>query len=355
MVFDVNTGAGLVDRLTLDSTGATIYSADASDSISIYHDNTNANMLWSDGGLFLITTETNGIGVAALQGNGTGYGEFRVYDEDDGEYTRIRTISGVGQLTVLGTSPQRLDLQPPADIPITLFVDAASGDTPTFSIFGFKAGDSKRSAILGISSTYDDTFEMDGVSNFRFDGQVEAEIAGTAGVVDVFKASAIGNKGAGRGVALIFHPPDSSSATLGGRIACNREGATLDTYLSFQTHDGAAMGERVRITSDGYLGVGVTPAQKFEIGSTDNSDRISIYHDNTTAYMKWNDGSLILQTDEGTNTESRIEIKGKGTGKSTLLLWDNDEAEYFFPSRSGPQQYRFFGRSYIWQCCKWRN
>jgi hypothetical protein len=253
-VGDLSVNVNTINRMKLDDTGLTINSADATDSITMYHDNDHAWFKWNDGRLYLETDEgTNANAEVFVRGKGTGYGDLRAYDQDNAEYFQIRAIDGYAQLRVDGVSPQGLRLQSPANVPIFMFTDATEGETQYLAITGFKTGDAARTLTGGISSTYDDTFEFDGVSNYRFDGQVEAEIAGTAGVVDVFKASAIGNKGADRGVALIFHPPDASSATLGGRIACNREGATLDTYLSFQTHDGAAMGERVRITSDGIL------------------------------------------------------------------------------------------------------
>lgn len=78
----------------------------------------------------------------------------------------------------------------------------------------------------------------------------------------------------------------------------------------------------------GMLGVGLIPAQKFEIGSTDNSNRISIYHDNTNMFTKWDDGFHILQTDEGTHTDTEVHIKPKGTASSFLKLYDRDTTTY---------------------------
>jgi len=51
------------------------------------------------------------------------------------------------------------------------------------------------------------------------------------------------------------------------------------------------------------------------------------YDDNTNAYMKWDDGNLFLQTDEGVNTSSTVQINGKGTGIGKLYLSDEDDAE----------------------------
>ncbi len=61
---------------------------------------------------------------------------------------------------------------------------------------------------------------------------------------------------------------------------------------------------------------------------TQNSDSIALSHDGADAYVKWNDGSLVLRTDEGENTASTVKIQGKGTGHSQLFIYDQDDAEY---------------------------
>ena len=55
-------------------------------------------------------------------------------------------------------------------------------------------------------------------------------------------------------------------------------------------------------------------------------DWIELYHDGGAGYIKWNDGNLVLQTDEGTNTRTSVGIAGKGTGGSKLTLWGADSA-----------------------------
>ena len=44
--------------------------------------------------------------------------------------------------------------------------------------------------------------------------------------------------------------------------------------------------------------------------------------------IKWLTGDLYLQTDEGTNTNSSVMVKGKGTGYGLLRIYDQDDAEY---------------------------
>jgi hypothetical protein len=59
-----------------------------------------------------------------------------------------------------------------------------------------------------------------------------------------------------------------------------------------------------------------------------NSDTVTISHDGDDAYIKWSDGNLTLQTDEGVNTATFVDIKGKGTGGGTVRVFDQDDAEY---------------------------
>ena len=74
----------------------------------------------------------------------------------------------------------------------------------------------------------------------------------------------------------------------------------------------------------GGLGIGVVPAQKFEIGSADNSNRISIYHDNTDAYFNIDDGVFIFQTTEAPPTNTVIRIEENGAAATVLQLMDQD-------------------------------
>jgi len=63
-----------------------------------------------------------------------------------------------------------------------------------------------------------------------------------------------------------------------------------------------------------------------------NSDTIVISHDGTNAYLKWLDGNFILMTDEGTNTNSTLDVRGKGTGVGQIIVLDEDEQEWLFLS-----------------------
>lgn len=58
------------------------------------------------------------------------------------------------------------------------------------------------------------------------------------------------------------------------------------------------------------------------------ADYLDLLLDGTDAFIKWSDGTLVLMTDEGTNTVTKVDIKGKGTGWGTIRIFDEDDAEY---------------------------
>lgn len=106
-------------------------------------------------------------------------------------------------------------------------------------------------------------------------------------------------------------------------------GSTVPSEILFTTGRTSA-DIQGRITSYGRFAVcgSASPLYDFSIISTDNSNQIGIYHDNSNANMTWNDGVLYLTTDEGTNTNTEVYITGKGTGRGIMLIWDEDGQEY---------------------------
>ena len=135
-------------------------------------------------------------------------------------------------------------------------------------------------------------------------------------------------------------------------VVTDVSGGNLSTKFTLATSTLGNETDKVIVMPNGDMGIGVTPAKKFEIGSTDNSDLIGIYHDNTDAYIKWTDGFLNLQTDEGTNSATYVRILGKGTNRGFLLVYDQDDAEYIqlscnsgfadiFSGGASPQAMRF--------------
>lgn len=78
----------------------------------------------------------------------------------------------------------------------------------------------------------------------------------------------------------------------------------------------------------GDLGINCTPSYALSIGSTDGSDQVGIYHNNSHSYFRTTDGHFIFQTAEGTNTDSVLGIYGLGTGIGDLRLYDQDSNEH---------------------------
>jgi len=150
-----------------------IGSADNTDQIGIYHDNTDAYCKWTDGGLYFITDEGTNTGTSVgIKGKGTGYGNFYLYDQDDAEYLRIRCVSGIGYVDTDGTSPGSLYLQPYSGQGVACFAECAEGEIPAFSIAGWRTGDSKRWCHIQVGHSAPDSITFRNVSNYYFDGNV---------------------------------------------------------------------------------------------------------------------------------------------------------------------------------------
>lgn len=78
------------------------------------------------------------------------------------------------------------------------------------------------------------------------------------------------------------------------------------------------------------VGINAAPlARTFEIASTDQVDRLQLFHDNTDGHFHWTDGWLLFQTEEGTNTDTQLVISGKGTSQGILRVRDGDDLVRF--------------------------
>ena len=185
MLFYTSTTGGLVERMRINSAGRvgigvipsqwklTVGSDDDTDVVGIYHDNTNAYVKWDDGSLFLETDEgTDSNTVIGVRGKGTGFGQLRMYDEDNAEYTEMQTNGGNGMLRVVGATTVSLRLQPDGKIPIKLFDTAAAGDTPELQIYGYRTADALRSLQIGVGVDAADTASFDGLSSYYFNGKI---------------------------------------------------------------------------------------------------------------------------------------------------------------------------------------
>lgn len=127
----------------------------------------------------------------------------------------------------------------------------------------------------------------------------------------------------GQNSKLIFKGKDSIGNTREtGQIEVRHDGTSTngasEMVLSTMNSSNISV-ERVKIDSGGI----------FSINSTDTSNQVQISHDNLHGYIKWNDGDLIFETDEGTNTNTTVRIRGKGTGFGEIEVYDQDNAEHF--------------------------
>jgi len=115
-----------------------IGSADGSDQVGIYHDNTNVHFTTTDGEFVFQTDEgVNTTTVLSLKGKGTGSGAFRIYDTAAAlsmqiTYAQIFRANGT------------LRFQTGADQDISMFSGATSGENPYFYIYGYDTGASAK-------------------------------------------------------------------------------------------------------------------------------------------------------------------------------------------------------------------
>lgn len=158
----------------------TIGSADKSDQIGIFHDNTYARFRTTDGGFEFMSDESpNAATIMTVRGRGTGYAATYWYDGAGnrfGFYVNVHTL--------MDTSGGSLFLQSNADNQVWMYYYATEGETPWFRLFGRKTGDVKRDLRIRISPSADDTIEFSGVSNYWFDGTIKADVA-----LEVFSGS----------------------------------------------------------------------------------------------------------------------------------------------------------------------
>ena len=116
---------------------------------------------------------TNTNTVILVRGKGTGYGDLRAYDQDNGEYASVRCVSGQGYLDTAGVAPGALNLQSGAHADVKCFVNSASGETRQLYLYGNKSG-TLRSLQIGCDIDAEDQASFDGVAAYWFDGKVKA-------------------------------------------------------------------------------------------------------------------------------------------------------------------------------------
>ena len=154
------------------------------------------------------------------------------------------------------------------------------------------------------------------VSNVAVSTDLLAWVAGTTNRVSVADDL--------DGTITLSLPQDIHASASPTFVTAKLSGLT-DGFVPYHVADATGLANSNIFYDGTNVGIGVDAATRFEIGSTDASNRLSLYHDNTNGYFKWDDGSLILQTDEGTNTATYLELKPKGTSEiSSVSLYDTD-------------------------------
>lgn len=101
-----------------------------------------------------------------------------------------------------------------------------------------------------------------------------------------------------------------------------RDGDGLKLY-----DDAGVIGSGLFLKDGGDFGVGIDPSYKFSIGSTDGSDQIGIYHDNTNAHFRTTDGAFRFQSEESANTA--IEIRSVG-GVGIIRVFDESLDNFLY-------------------------
>jgi len=114
-----------------------------------------------------------------------------------------------------------------------------------------------------------------------------------------------------RGTKITFYIPDGTASTrLGGEIVVANDDTAADSYMAFNVDKDAAISEKMRITDDGYVGIGTTsPTQKLDVAGNIN------INSSTGAYMY--DGSVALKLAKGTDTYYANTFVGVNAGNSS--------------------------------------
>lgn len=239
--------AGLltVPRGGVTATG-TITATDGTDLIRMYVTNDEAYLEWNDGNLTLITLETNTDSVVYVMGNGTlGHGEIRITDQEAFEWLRLWADTDAGYIEMAGASPGVLHLNYNASANVALFANAASSETPAFTISGYRATDALRTLSIGISSAVNDQVDFSGLGTYSFNGDVT--------VTGNVKPAA---------------PTDALDAVRLDTMAL-QQGTFVESFDARVTSDGATItmsleksgtGDLTMHFSDGYTTLDCTPA-----------------------------------------------------------------------------------------------
>ena len=298
-------------RISQITTGALI------DAFSVYADDTN------------------------IQGN-LNITEYIYHTGDTNTYQRFQADSwklyiGGQQAAVISTG--KLAWSQSAGYAFTLWESATEGQTPEFKVSGFRTGDSKRTLLIGVGVDAADTASFDGVSNYWFDGSIEAvgtvkaEHLYSTDDLEVDGSATIGESLTVDGSASFIKVMDSLTYSSFINLEANStplvtlrgHGANASGGIRWQ--DGAGNNEwrietnsvfgiglefievatvRMYLEPGGNLGIGETdPDQKLHVNagatnliakfeSTDDTGAIEVRDDDSTGYFGVKDSTIFI-------------------------------------------------------------
>jgi len=299
--------------------GLNIGSADGSDTIGIYHDDSSANFRWNDGTLYFQTDEGDNTATSIqIRGKGTGWGELNVQGSGEDYFTLIQRF-GKGEMDVQGEDAVALGLEPSATVGIRVFEDTPEGTTQEIKIYGFKTGDgaSAKKLEIGVGVDADDTASFDGVSNYYFDGNV-----GIGTTTPTHKLNVVGDVNISAGqlgvnITSFNSRADIQVGTRGyvwGNHNGNPVGRLTQTSLGRPFLEvggvGSSQGVQIYRAGDfitfGTMGnkalnwepsprrVGFKDGTDMEVYSSGNDKDLTLYHDDTRAIIDTSEGDLSL-------------------------------------------------------------
>lgn len=182
----INTSGDVGVWTTSPSYDFSVGSPDYTQQVGMYHNNSSAYFKTTKGDFIFQTDEgTNTNTDVFVIGKGTGYGTFRIFDQDNAEWLTHTCSNGAAQIDVQGSNPTTLGLLYGASGNLLVFQGSSSGETREVNIYGFRTGDALRILSIGVGVDAADTASFDGLSNYFFDGNVGVDVSAPKSTLDV--------------------------------------------------------------------------------------------------------------------------------------------------------------------------
>lgn len=207
-------------------------------------------------------------------------------------------------------------IHPVGQGPVEFFGSSPEGITAYVSISGYKTSGSLAEARLGVGVHTDQILSIYNAAGYYMDAALE--VAPDTNTVCTFGRAKVGYPGLSdyAGFAHYDHNTSTSYSLAqanNGRTFIN---APTGTSITLRINNV----EVARMDATGF-GIGITPAQKFEIGSNDNSEKVSIYHSNSNLYISQSKGWAYLINTE-TDTTNVLAVQGNGAGRGQVYVYD---------------------------------